>query len=929
MLRRLCASALIVAAIAALHLSGVIRPAQHWLEEARFDADSRAASGAIAFVEIDPRSLEAIGVWPWPRSLHARAVDRLLAAGAAEIAFDIDFSAASREAEDLAFEQALERAGGIVALPTFRQAWSVAADHSAEHVNEPLERFARHSWAATVNVYADADGRIRMLPVGDTIDGEFRPSIAALYGGLPDGAGTAAFIVDFSIDPATVPRLSFIDVVNGRIAAGAVAGKKVLIGAAAAELRDHFAVPAHGIMSGPMLQIIGAESILQGRALSRTSTLTTLVLLAVVLALSLVLRRSGSWKAHLAAMAALALCAEAFAFLIQAHAPMILETAPLNLAVLLLCAAAMIGEVDLRGLLLRVAHAETRAARDMLDQVVADNFDGIVVIGESGAILSANGAAARILRLPGGFPDREERFEVMLPDVLTAHVRSAFAAFAAGQATIAEPVELECSLGGAPVVLECLATPSRIGTEDAPRGHASTGQTVVCLTFRDVTERNRERAQIDYLAHYDGLTGLANRNRLHAVLERELRSARGPGRGVAVISFDLDRFKGVNDTLGHHYGDLLLKQIAVRAELICGSGGIVARFGGDEFVLVPRDAGARDDACRVAADLLESLHVAYNLEGHRVIIGASAGVAMARGETVSAGELIRRADAALHKAKAEGGNRHCVYEPEFGERLHVRRQIELDLWKAFEQDEFEVHFQPQVDLASGRLNGAEALLRWKCPQRGYVSPAEFVPVAEDIGLIADLGAWTLAAACAEASKWPQPLKFAVNVSAHQFRVGDLMATVDDAMAKYGIDGARLELEITESVLAEENPVTASILAAVRERGIAIALDDFGTGYSSLSYVRRFPISKIKIDQSFVSGLPHDEGALAIVRAVTALASSLGLSTTAEGIETREQARTIRLTGCDQGQGYLFSRPLPAAEFRSFAERSSDGLPLVA
>lgn len=936
--RRCALSALIVLAVALVQATGILQPVQNALSEFRFGATERAASGEIVFVEIDPRSLQAVGQWPWPRSLHARAIERLVDAGAVEITFDIDFSAASTPSEDDTFERALAAADGLVALPTFRQVWSEAFDQHLEHINVPLAQFGRHTWATTVNVVPDRDGKVRKFAFGDTIDGEFRPSLAGLYGGLPTDA-RKSFNIDFAIDPGTVPRISYADVLNSDRPLSIVEGRKVLIGASAAELRDNFAVPRHGIMAGPMLQILGAESVLQGRALSQSSLLATLGGLVIIALISSALCRRRSWKIHLATLAALALALEAGAIAVQSAMPIILQTAAWHLAIAVLCARSILSEVDFRGLMIQVANTETRNARNLLDQVVGDNFDGIIVFDDRGLVLSANTSAAEILRLLDTADLEGRDMDAVLPLPVATHVRTILTGFANGDAPLREPIEAECELGPDNAVLEFVATPSLIA--DASRHHSKSTQrqTIVSLTFRDVTERNRAQTEIAYMAHFDTLTGLANRNQLNELLTRSLEDQRGTDSSLAVIYFDLDRFKNVNDTLGHHVGDLLLRQVAERAQALIGADGFIARFGADEFVAVLTQAGSIEAARAMAQTLVDRLRIPYDFNGHRVIVGASAGVTWCDDEMRNGEDLVRNADAALHKAKTLGGNIVGLFETGMDARLQSRRQLELDLWKAFDRGEFEIFFQPQIDMSDGRLNGAEALVRWKHPERGYVSPAEFIPAVEDIGLMSELGSWILNAACAEAAKWPaaqersdtsaNTLKVAINLSSHQFRTGDLVGTVEAALAKSGLDATRLDLEITESLLMDESPVTLAILTRIREMGIGLALDDFGTGYSSLSYIHRLPLTKIKIDQAFVRGLPNNKGSLAIVRAVTTLASSLELSTTVEGIETEDQMQILRLVGCDQGQGYLFGRPQPACDFLNTIAAQQPGQALVA
>jgi diguanylate cyclase (GGDEF)-like protein len=378
------------------------------------------------------------------------------------------------------------------------------------------------------------------------------------------------------------------------------------------------------------------------------------------------------------------------------------------------------------------------------------------------------------------------------------------------------------------------------------------------------------------------------------------------------VFLDLDRFKNVNDTLGHRYGDMLLRAVAERMKPLLGPDDLAARFGGDEYAILCLGT-SREDAERFARGVIAALGEPYDLEGHRTIIGVSVGIAFVAGEDISPTEIMKRADTALYRAKSMGGNALEIYESSMEMALVARQTLEVELWDALAKEQFEVHYQPQIDLGSQEIVGFEALLRWRHPTRGLVSPAEFVPVAEAVGLIEPLGGWVLRRACAAAAGWPRPVKVAVNVSPVQFTRGDLRKTVLAALADSGLPASRLELEITESLFVNENKHIRDVMESLRAAGLSFAIDDFGTGYSSLNYIRRFPVRKLKIDRSFVSATPFDNGTVAIIRAVCAMADGLGIVVNAEGIETVEQAMFLRLLGCREGQGYLFGRPVPVSD----------------
>ncbi len=432
-------------------------------------------------------------------------------------------------------------------------------------------------------------------------------------------------------------------------------------------------------------------------------------------------------------------------------------------------------------------------------------------------------------------------------------------------------------------------------------------------SFEDVTEIHRAEARLVHMARHDALTGLPNRMVFREHLERMLGRARRGGPGPAVLCLDLDRFKPVNDALGHAVGDGLLRAVAARLGDCLRETDVVARVGGDEFVVVQEGGAQMDEASALAARLVGMLSAPFQVEGHQIVVGASIGIALAADGLEEPDALLKRADLALYRAKAEGRGAFRFFEVEMDARMQEQRRLELDLRGAMALDQFELFYQPLVDAASGAVGGFEALLRWRHPERGMVSPAVFIPLAEEIGLIDTIGTWVLRTACAEAATWPAGIRVAVNLSPVQFRDRSLPAVVADALAASGLAPRQLELEITESLLLSDDEAVLAMLHEMRAMGARISMDDFGTGYSSLSYLRRFPFDKIKIDQSFVRGLSEQADCAAIVRAVVGLGRSLGMAVNAEGVETAAQLAALRAEGCGEVQGYLFSRPRPAAE----------------
>jgi len=443
------------------------------------------------------------------------------------------------------------------------------------------------------------------------------------------------------------------------------------------------------------------------------------------------------------------------------------------------------------------------------------------------------------------------------------------------------------------------------------------GGTVVLV--EDITERKDAEARISHLARYDELTALPNRVNFRDEIGRLLAMQHGDHRS-ALLFVDLDQFKQVNDTLGHPCGDQLLCAVAERLREMLRPEDFVARFGGDEFVVFQQNIHSHEDAAALARRIVDRLSERYKIDNHLVEIGASVGIAMTA-PGVSADTLLKNADMALYRAKADGRGTFCFFRDEMAQIVEARRILELDLRKALANEEFELFYQPLINLKSGKVSTCEALLRWNHPARGTVSPVDIIPVAEDMGLIVDLGRWILRKACMECMKWPEAVSVAVNFSPQQFHQRDVLSEVRYALEVSGLPAHRLEIEITESSLLHNTELTHDVLSQLRSLGVRISLDDFGTGYSSLSYLHNFPLQKVKIDRSFLEGIDSDRP-LTLLRGVARLSADLGMSVVVEGIETNEQLELISADGAvTEAQGYLFSRPVPAVRIRQLLNAS--------
>ena len=433
-------------------------------------------------------------------------------------------------------------------------------------------------------------------------------------------------------------------------------------------------------------------------------------------------------------------------------------------------------------------------------------------------------------------------------------------------------------------------------------------------TIEDVTERKRSEEQIAHLAHYDALTDLPNRVLFREQLEYALNQVQS-GEQLAVLYIDIDEFKSVNDALGHSVGDELLKAVAGRLRSCLRETDLAARLGGDEFAIIQTAVRNPSETTHLVERIYRAIREPYECGSHLITTDASIGIALASGHNSDLDQLLRNADLAMYAAKSAGRRTYRFFKPDMEAQVTARHVLEMDLRQAISDGALEVHYQPCISLRDNRITGCEALLRWRHSERGMISPAEFIPIAEETGLINQLGEWVLTTACAEATTWPDDIRLAVNVSPVQFKSGTLALKILAALAASGLPAGRLELEITEAVLIRDDEAALAILHQLRAIGVRIALDDFGTGYSSLSYLQRFPFDKIKIDRCFVDDIAEPDGSSCIVQAVVNIAAARDMTTTAEGVETKQQMELLRALGCAEMQGYLFSQAKPAVEIK--------------
>jgi diguanylate cyclase (GGDEF)-like protein/PAS domain S-box-containing protein len=890
---------LVVTALAIVLSTGWHGALRNALTDLRFAWQSRAASGNVVVVAIDAPSIDQIGVWPWPRRLHAELLQRLEAAGAQDVAFDVDFSSPSDPASDEAFVNALREAGGSTILPSFKQP---APNGGAAHINRPLKPFGNQSWPALVNVAIESDGLVRRYPFGEKLGDALMPSMAVVLAGQ-DANRRPPFLIDFSIRAGSVPSVSYVDVLRGKAAAlDRLRDKKIIIGATALELGDRFSVPNGRIISGPILQALAAESILQNRMLRWTSDTGMILGLAVICLLMMYSWRRFASGIRVAILISAGAAFELVAVLVQARWPFIIDTSLFHIAIVAYLTAIALDEIDFRGLLGRIAESRFhRIAMSLGDGLVCTDEDQLITVWNPGASAIFGYMPAEIIGRP---------FETLCAVPVDGEARPS-TRDAARQALLAP--------GGA-VVIEFEGRRKNGETfpvEASFSGWQGTDGFQYGAILRDISVRKREAERVRYLAEYDVLTGLVNRNTLHAGLVGMIADAAQRPCEVALLVIGLDGFQSINDMLGHSAGDLVLQAVATRLKAHAGDGAVVARLSGDEFAIARKGADGDERIAEYAERIARAFEapLATGTRQHRVRI--SIGVAVHPEGGHNADDLLSNGHLALTKAKLTRRGGHVVFESAIRQELENRLTLESELALAADRGEFELFYQPQVRLIDASLVGAEALIRWRHPVRGYVSPGEFMPVVNSSALSERIGNWVMETACRQARAWElsgDPVRVAINLSPSQLHSGDLAHSVAGMLEATGLTPSLLEIEVTEDILLHDEARVLDMFKRIQQLGVRVLFDDFGTGYASLSYLKKFPLDGLKIDRSFVLGLLANSDDAAIVGSTIGLSKQLGLTVVAEGIENRATADFLVSMGCEEGQGYFFGRPMPAEAF---------------
>jgi len=905
---------LILVVVAALYVAGGFESIELTTMDLRFrllgEVRTDPPEADIVLVEIDAASLRNAGNWPWPRSYHAVLIERLSAAGARTIAFDIVLNSEQKPEQDERFATAVEQARGAIVLATLRELRHDPDGTTHLVHTEPLARFRNEATMASINVHPEADGLIRRMATAYPWPTGTVPTLAAVLADQlePD---VADYWIDYSLDPTSIPRLPYFDVLQGHFDSEKVRGKVVIVGATALELNDHLQVPVFGAIEGAVLQILAAQTLKSGPLLR----LTPFVGIAVAFLLIVAIAQRyhvWSWRVGLGAAVLVTVCLFALSIVLQESVRTLLDVSPAVAANLSCYAWAVLRRTDQQSLRLLLQGTEIRRKDAMMRHVVNSTFDGIVTMDGHGVVKYINPAAQRI-------------FGYSAAEIVNCHV--AHLLFDGGSSPAARAKIDGLLARQGPVELSGRRKDGGTFPIDIALSGMVVGEDVLMTAVvRDITERKRQNEILRHRALHDGLTDLPNRTLLYDRIEQEIRLARRDDRGLAVLLLDLDRFKEVNDTLGHPVGDILLRQVADRLRDSMRETDTVARLGGDEFAILVPKIDDFETVERVVAKVQRDLARPFELHGLSLEVGASVGIAFFPEHGSDASELIQRADVAMYAAKASLSG-HVVYDSE--KDLHSVRHLTLSgaLHEAIEKDQLELHFQPKIDLARGRICGVEALSRWNHPNHGFIPPDEFIGIAERTGLIGPLTERVLHTAVARWVTWKSEgldLNIAVNLSVQQLHDDSLPGKIVALLNAAGMPPRALTLEVTEGAFMVDPRRALATIQRLHFFGILLSIDDFGTGYSSLAYLRDLPAAELKIDRSFVKDVCSNESNRKIVQSTIALAHNLGLKVVAEGIEDDEARRLLSTWKCDVGQGYFFSRPLPADQFATWVAQTPWG-----
>jgi diguanylate cyclase (GGDEF)-like protein/PAS domain S-box-containing protein len=875
--------------VGGLDFTDQMRPLENAATDARARLLQREVPSNVVIVGIDAASLKELESWPWSREHHANLIRQLSLASPRRVFLDIDFSSPSNDIGDAVFDSALARRRDFpVLLPTFFQYASSADQHLI--ISRPLPRFARSVDLAGVNGVSGPDGLTREWRNFWTLEGERLASVIDPGRLLPEEQPVA---IDFSISPSSFSYVSYADVVNGRVSRELFNGRSVFVGATALELNDQIAVPVYGNLPGIVVQALATETVNQGapRQIPGWGAALLLALWTVLAALLF----DTSWRRNLGVLALLLVAAAGISGYAYSAHRLVIDCAGPMLIIALLFVAAAVRSLEIQTWR-AISYAVGMRRRDaLLKSVVQSSTDCIVCIDDNGIIKTANPAAARL-------------FDCAAYGLVDEPI-SKFITLFAGDGASARLGEMhgairECdarTLGGEVFPVEISVSRVRLNTE---RLHTA--------IVRDIRERRAQTRRLQHQATHDSLTSLPNRAALLAQLERGLAPDRSQP-SIALLMLDLCRFKEVNDTLGHNVGDRVLCEVAHRFQQALGDRGFIARIGGDEFTVVLDQPHSAETIASTSQSLADCLRAPIDVAGISIEVGVSIGIARFPQDASEAQTLLRHADVAMYVAKRRGAT-YEYYDAALDENSVRKLAIGGELRSAIAGGQLELHFQPQVNLRTGMVDSAEALVRWFHPTQGAISPAEFVAIAEATDLIRPLTEWTLSGALSQVRAWRERgvhVRIAVNLSARLLQDTAFPAHLQKLLEQSGVSAPSLELEITESAMMLDPARALRVIQEIHKLGVLISIDDFGTGYSSLGYLRDLPVHALKLDRSFVLGMRNNTDDRIIVESTAQMAHALRLELVAEGVETEWDAQFLAAAGFDYAQGYRYSGAMPS------------------
>jgi len=886
--------------VAALHQFGALDFLEARLSDLRFSIVKRSPTDDLVVVAIDPPSLVELDVWPWPRRYHAQVLDNLLDDGARQVAFDVDFSAITNETDDRIFEEAAQRAGSRLVLAVFKQ-FVPSENGPVVMTSRPAPRFSRLARQASINLVPDTDATVRRMPIPVYSQGVVTQSLASVLSGRQI-QGTGERLIDFGIELSEIPIISYADVLSGRFDPGFFDGKSVLIGATAAQLHDQIPVAHYVSISGTMVHALAFQSLIQDRVLASHHVPITMMFGALFILLFSERMHLWSWRRCAFVMILSPSILFGMSLGAQGMLAWSIEVAPTMLLIAVILTAATLDQIYVQRLALLFQTRRAAQSRSIMDSVVENSFDGIATFDPDGRLKSANAAFLSMFSLTfeaaqGRHLHRFVKRENGAANDQNAHPFGQNEGF--GQRSDGEDFPIDFSI-------------SRAISED---------YSGLVVTVRDTTERVRKQQQLEYQALHDSLTGMPNRVLLDDRLEQAVAQCQRGGGHFALLVLDLDRFKEINDTLGHKVGDLVLVEVASRLSEPLRDTDTIARLGGDEFAIVLPMIPDREHAEQVTQRLAASLRRPIRVSGLDLEVGVSIGIAIYPDHADEANKLFQCADIAMYQAKQSLS--HTEFYDEVADRNSLRHlTMSGELRLAIERDDLRLAYQPQIDLATRRITGIEALMRWNHAEMGPIPPDEFVIQAERTGLIQSLTFWSIETGICDLAKLRASnaeIDIAINLSARMLHDQTLSNFIEHQLKRFELPPSAVTLEITESALMANPDTAMALLQQMSAMGIQFSIDDFGTGYSSLAYLKRLSVHELKIDKSFVLNMIDDSADAAIVRSTVDLAHHLGLRVVAEGIESEGHIDMLRSLHCDIGQGFHIARPMMLKDLSDWLE----------